>query len=670
MEHSATRIGQQCLSDEVLRDFVAGRIQDPAVEEQLADHLASCEFCDTRLQQLPRDTLVDLLCQSDSLEHGVAPSKSAVERSLDTTSTKSLRPDESKVEPKDLPGTVDADAGELPVNCGNYFVVRELGSGGFGQVYLARDPIHSRLVAVKVPRPDRLHTPASRQAFLAEARTVAELDHRHIVPMYDCCELQDGRCLVAMKYVEGRDLRELMQSERIEPSRAADIVASIAAALDYAHRRKIFHRDVKPANVLLDSDGTPYLTDFGLALHVDRQQHHVGELAGTYPYMSPEQILRRANHLDGRSDIWSLGVILFELLTRQRPFTGSTYEVLKEEILCKPARPLRTLDATIPRELEDICLKCLSKQVEQRYATAGDLAADLKNWLQTQGIERVAGAEAPRNRGQESLAVETRSPPRRLSAPARWTVVGLCLLALAALSWTIHSVMSRGRLFDDRSPIVDQVAEVGVPFPLLAHEPSKLLWSPDDDPKSFDYDEQRSKLLLNSRALRLVELNRTMASNFDLQVTLQKPGSTEGAAGIFWAFTQTQDELGRVTAKCQAVFVSYDAEQQAFLLLRRSLKFERLEAEYPDIHVTTYWDHTIPHPSGSNCTLELRVRDAKVQGISLDRLPVPSDELADKNYSLERQSAAGAFGVFNELGVTEFIGDGTTFTLLKESAHE
>ena len=159
----------------------------------------------------------------------------------------------------------------------------------------------------------------------------------------------------------------------------------MAEALHYAHTKGFVHRDIKPANILIDRQGQPHVADFGLALHETTQPGRSGEMAGTVPYMAPEQVRGEAHRLDGRTDVWALGVILYELLARRRPFGGSggDREQVFEEIVYREAKPPREIDAAVPRELERICSKCLSKRMADRYLSAADLAEDLRNWLTT-----------------------------------------------------------------------------------------------------------------------------------------------------------------------------------------------------------------------------------------------------------------------------------------------
>lgn len=260
---------------------------------------------------------------------------------------------------------------------GRYRVERDLGSGSFGTVYLAADDQLQRSVAVKILRPDRLAGDAE-QRFLVEARTVARLKHPLIVPVFDVGRHADGRPYAVMEFVEGQSLKASLAAARPSPARAAELIATIAEAIDHAHRRGFVHRDLKPANILLDPAGTPHVLDFGLAIHESSQRAHAGEMAGTLPYMAPEQVRREAQRLDGRADLWALGVMLYEMLTGRRPFDGPDFQGLSDEILHRDPKPPRQIDDAIPAELERICLKCLHKDVSQRYLAARDLARDLR----------------------------------------------------------------------------------------------------------------------------------------------------------------------------------------------------------------------------------------------------------------------------------------------------
>ncbi len=271
--------------------------------------------------------------------------------------------------------------GPTPRRLGRYRVECILGQGGFGRVFLAWDDDLQRHVAIKVA--SHVATGASAEAYLAEARTVARLDHPHIVPVYDVGRTDDGRLFAVTKRIDGRDLAACLESRRLSLEQSARLVGTIAEALHCAHERGLVHRDIKPQNILLDEAGRPFVCDFGLALR-DEEYGMGPEVAGTPAYMSPEQARCEGHRVDRRSDIFSLGVVLYELITGERPFPGHGLEVLRQIAHEEAAAPRRRNPA-VPMELERICLRCLSRRAVDRYANAAELAADLKAFLQGDG---------------------------------------------------------------------------------------------------------------------------------------------------------------------------------------------------------------------------------------------------------------------------------------------
>jgi eukaryotic-like serine/threonine-protein kinase len=271
-------------------------------------------------------------------------------------------------------------AAPLPRHIGRYRIEKILGKGSFGLVYLAYDDQLERFVAIKVPHGSLVSRPEDAQAYLTEARTVANLDHPNIVPVYDIGNSEQFPCFVVSKYIDGTALSKRMKHSRYSVREAAELTATVAGALHHAHKQGFVHRDVKPGNILLDKNGAPYVADFGLAL----REQDVGRgpcYAGTLQYMSPEQAHGEGNRVDGRSDIFSLGVVLYELLVGHRPFKGDSEAELIEQITSVEARPPRQIDEGIPKELDRICLKALSKRASERYSTALDMADDLHHFL-------------------------------------------------------------------------------------------------------------------------------------------------------------------------------------------------------------------------------------------------------------------------------------------------
>lgn len=279
-------------------------------------------------------------------------------------------------------GTVPAiESGlPLPAQIGRYRIEKLLGQGGFGIVYLARDADLARYVAIKVPHARLVAEAGNASLYLNEARTVASIDHPHIVPVHDVGRTEDFPCYIVSKYIDGTDLATRLKLSPLSLQEAIELVAVIAETLHFAHKQGLVHRDIKPGNILLDRGGKAFIADFGLAL----REQNVGKgprHAGTPAYMSPEQARGEGHRVDGRSDIFSLGIVFYELLTGKRPFRGETEKELLEQIANIEARPPRQIVDTLPRELERICLKALAKRALERYSTAKDLAEDLRQFL-------------------------------------------------------------------------------------------------------------------------------------------------------------------------------------------------------------------------------------------------------------------------------------------------
>jgi serine/threonine protein kinase len=259
---------------------------------------------------------------------------------------------------------------------GRYEIEKSLGRGAMGVVYLARDPIIDRQVALKTLRVDLDAEFAEefRERFVREARAAGRLNHPGIVTVHDVGEdPETGLMYIAMEYVEGRDLKQILSTgHQFRPSEAARIAADVAIALDYAHSLGVVHRDVKPANIILTADGTAKITDFGIARLETSNLTVDGQFIGTPNFMSPEQITGKG--VDGRSDIFSLGVVLFTLLTGRRPFGGDTMHEVTLRIVQEPSPIPSTVSEEIPAALNPIVLKCLEKNPEKRFQTGGELA--------------------------------------------------------------------------------------------------------------------------------------------------------------------------------------------------------------------------------------------------------------------------------------------------------
>jgi serine/threonine protein kinase/tetratricopeptide (TPR) repeat protein len=270
---------------------------------------------------------------------------------------------------------------------GDYELVEEMGRGGQGVVYRARQKSLNRTVALKVIGLGHWATEAHLKRFRREAEAAASLDHSDIVPIYEVGE-RDGSCYFSMKLIEGGQLDEVAKQEPMPIRRAVELIAKVARTVHYAHEHSILHRDIKPGNILLDEKGEPHLTDFGLARLVETESTvtRTMEVLGTPSYMAPEQAVGNNAAVSSATDVYGLGAVLYQLLTGQPPFAGgTTYETIKLLLDTEPRQP-RLLNPKIDRDLSTICLKCLEKDPKRRYSSALALAEDLERWLKHEPI--------------------------------------------------------------------------------------------------------------------------------------------------------------------------------------------------------------------------------------------------------------------------------------------
>jgi serine/threonine protein kinase/formylglycine-generating enzyme required for sulfatase activity len=291
------------------------------------------------------------------------------------------------------------DEGEIhmPERIGRYRPIRLLGRANF-LVFLARDDQNGRDVAIKVARPEDALGRRRLMSLAEEAQRLATLNHPGIVKVHEYVaapddNAQDGRGdgFIVLEYIEGSTLEQLLvPNQPLPPARLVEILATVAEAVHHAHTAGLVHRDLKPSNILIDTQGRPRVCDFGLAVDEEIQRLRRGEVAGTLPYMSPEQVRGETNRLDGRTDVWALGIILYRGLTGRLPFRGARPVDCFDEILHREPRPPRQVSDAVPRELERICLRCLSRPMNERYLTAADLADELRAWLARSSAEPAA----------------------------------------------------------------------------------------------------------------------------------------------------------------------------------------------------------------------------------------------------------------------------------------
>ncbi|MFO1066815.1 MAG: serine/threonine-protein kinase [Pirellulales bacterium] len=276
----------------------------------------------------------------------------------------------------------------LPCRFGDYVLEKILGRGGMGVVYSGHQVQLERPVAVKMIRSGALAGSDEVQRFYAEARSAAQLDHPNIVTVYQCGE-HDGHHYFSMDYVRGTDLARMIQAGPLDGKRAARYVRDTARAIQYAHDRNILHRDIKPANVLVDENDQVRVTDFGLAKSLENESGltATGAALGTPSYMPPEQAAGRTDEHSFRTDVYSLGAVLFALVTGKPPFQGSSVVQTLMQVMHRPAPLARQVNPTVHADIETIIAKCLHKTPERRYETAAALADDLDRFLKGDPIE-------------------------------------------------------------------------------------------------------------------------------------------------------------------------------------------------------------------------------------------------------------------------------------------
>src|SRR6516162_2616985 len=320
----------------------------------------------------------------------------------------------------------------LPRAFGPYELLEEVARGGMGIVYKARQTHVNRVVAVKLMAAGQFAAPDFVKRFRTEAEAAASLDHPNIVPIYEVGECE-GQPFFSMKFVEGGSLAARISNLefQIAEHEAAALAAKLARAVHFAHQRGILHRDIKPGNVLLDAQGEPQLTDFGLAKLVERDSTFTRTMAmlGTPSYMSPEQARGEAKQLTTAVDVYGLGAVFYELLTGQPPFAGgTTMETVRQVLEKEPRRP-SALKPGIDGDLETICLKCLEKDPARRYGSAEALGADLDRWERNEPVLA---------RPPSTLYKFQKSWRRNKLAYAAAIAVVLALLAglgLASIAW-------------------------------------------------------------------------------------------------------------------------------------------------------------------------------------------------------------------------------------------
>lgn len=328
-----------------------------------------------------------------------------------------------------------ASASPSPVGqFGDYELLEEIGRGGMGVVYRARQKSLGRIVALKMILAGEFADAAEVRRFHAEATAAAKFNHPHVVPIYEVNQCE-GRHFFSMALVDGPTLDHVLKMRPLEPEKAAEIVRKIALAVQYAHERGVIHRDLKPANILLDVGGEPRIADFGLAKggEVDSTLERTGDIVGTPSYMAPEQAAGKVNQVTTSADVYSLGAILYACVTGRPPFAAETKLDTVLAVLESEATLPRQINRQVPRELEWIILRCLEKHPDNRYASAAALAEDLERFLLGEPVEARRSGAWPR------LRRWWRRQPMLVS---HLVVIGAFMIAHQTLHWSLSGALA------------------------------------------------------------------------------------------------------------------------------------------------------------------------------------------------------------------------------------
>src|SRR5436190_10099064 len=415
---------------------------------------------------------------------------------------------------------------------GRYELLEEIAHGGMGVVYRARDPTLNRVVALKLMLAGHFAGEQELKRFRVEAEVAARLHHPNIVPIYEFGALE-GRPFLSMRFMDGGNLADQLAGKLMDPRRIAQLMSTLARAIHYAHQHSVLHRDLKPANVLLDAAGEPHVTDFGLAKCLDSTDGLTlsGAMLGSPNYMSPEQAAGDPKRLTTAADIYSLGAIMYELLTGRPPFRADTpLETMRKVLEEAPVAP-HLLDKSVDRDLETICLKCMEKEPVRRYGSAEALAEDLERWLRHEPIQARPIGTLGR------LSKWTRRNPR---------MAFLALIcSLAILAFLVGQTIMGLRL--KRANTKVQAAVVN-----LSHSLSEAQWrQADDADRAGEHGEAIARfshfLRVNPNDGPAASRLLSLLSSCNFPVLLVPPLTNETPA-VALDFSQAADRLATVTS--------------------------------------------------------------------------------------------------------------------------
>jgi len=470
-----------------------------------------------------------------------------------------------------------------PCEFGRYRVERELGQGAMGSVYLAHDTQLEREVALKIPGFDEAKEPEMIDRFYREARAAATLRSPHICPVYDVDQI-DGVHFIAMAYIDGQPLSRWMTTTSARsPRRIATIICKLALALEKAHEGGVVHRDLKPSNIMIDAEGEPVVMDFGLARRTDQtdvRDTKEGTLIGTPAYMSPEQIMGDSDAVGPTSDVYALGVILYELLTGQLPFRGSVISVIGQIVAGKP-KPPAELKPDVDARLATICRKMMAKRIEDRYQSMAEVAATLDALLQEsheQPFDTVAQVADPPIRPQAAYVQKptaTVSPQAQRPAPesrSAGSVVLVIACVFAALLLGGCLVSGLGYWFLSGGHVAQQKQEAAEQAAMAAAERDR------EEERRRQQEELRSR---SQQERRDVEDNATLTARLDTSApSLKYDWQPENSYGYSLQITAKRGSLAESLSGTLRYRVLEASKKEAKLLFDTKLS-SRVNSGFP-----------------------------------------------------------------------------------------
>lgn len=466
---------------------------------------------------------------------------------------------------------------------GRYELTEPVGRGGFGEVWKAYDPDLGRVVAIKIPRPDKDFHVDVIQGFIHEGKRWANLGPiPGIVCVFDA-GTDSGIPYIVSEFIEGETLSQRLKRGDLSIDEIVRIMTKVSKALHQAHRRGLVHRDLKSANILLDKDGNPYVTDFGLAGTEEELLRDPRKVVGTLAYMPPESLTGKSHLASVPSDIYSLGVVLYEMLTKELPFTESPFEQYREQILYKTPRPPGMHNDSIPQRLEDICLRCLAKDPEQRYRSARVLESDLRKSLK-------------HSSGRFRMAF----------------IVAMVALVLMPGAIILASLYFKER--ETMQPVQGTAQDnQGQREYLLDRIPEKVIWDAGFIKNNYGLDKEKTKFTVRTKGDAFFLLGNNTSNHFSYRVrfTIEDP---KCRFGIVWGLGKKQRERAEGVTQAHMVRVKMDNKDRGTLEFR-----EWTFRDWPRVFDTKliYLSRSIQHQFQPTMEVEMEVEVREGQLVRL-----------------------------------------------------